>query len=209
MTDKAALLLLTILGVMVLAWIFQGVRLYRNCKGDIYSDLYGGFLPYFYRYIVIRDCSESGYLRGKIGVHRIVFSRVGNQEKQQTKFCMIFYNKGVMVLCYDKVTGVFRGKAVGQTWNIIRMDGEGKEHFYRYPNPTFDTKAYLERVVSLFPEVHIEARLAFPDKADLSQLQSDIKAIHFGDIETELRQVQAEFLSDDDVKAMYQKLMQK
>lgn len=205
--NKMVMLLLTILGVMVLAWIFQGVRLYRNCKGDIYSDLYGGFLPYFYRYVVIRDCSESGYLRGKIGVHRIVFSRVGNQEKQQSKFCIVFYSKGIMVLCYDKVTGVFRGKAVGQTWNIIRTDGEGKEHFYRYPNPTYDMKAYLERVAAIFPEAHIEARLAFQDGADFSQLQSEIKAIHFSEIESELRQVQAEFLSDDEVKDLYQKLM--
>ena len=207
MKDKMALLLLVIVGVMVLAWIFQGVRLYRSYKGDIYGALFGGFLPYFYRYVVIRDCSESSYLRSRIGVHRLVFSRVSNQEKQQTRFCIIFYNKGIMVLCYDRATGVFRGKSTSQTWNVIRDDEEGKQRYYRHFNPIFDMKAYLERVASLYPEAHIEARLAFRDEADFSQLQSEIQPIHFSDIETELKGVQADFVSDDDVKAMYKKLL--
>ena len=57
------MLLLTILGVMLLAWLLQGIRLYRNCRGDIYNDIYGSFPAYFYRYVVLRNCSESGYLK--------------------------------------------------------------------------------------------------------------------------------------------------
>ena len=198
------LLLLTIL-----AWVFQGIRLHKSYKGDIYADLYGGFLPYFFRYIVFRDCSESGYLRSRIGRHKLVFSVISNEEKQRTKFCIIFYNKGIMVLCYDRSTGEFWGSSKDQSWNVKRTEMDGKQHIYRHANPTKDMLAYLNRVAATFPEVHMEARLAFPDQADLTHLRSDIKAICFSQVESELRDVKAEFLSDDEIKAMYQKLIQK
>jgi len=204
-----ALLLMTILGVMVLAWVFQGVRLRKSYKGDIYAALFGGFLPYFFRYVVLRDCSESGYLRSRIGTHRLVFSVINNDEQQRSRFCVIFYNKGIMVLCYDRSSGEFWGSAKDDSWNVKRTQADGKQHLYRHFNPTKDMIAYLNRVAAVFPEVHMEARMAFRDEADLTHLRSDIKAIHFSDIETELKDVKADFLSDDEIKAMYQQLIQK
>ncbi len=203
------ILLLTILSVMVMAWVFQGVRLHKSYTGDIYATLYGGFLPYFFRYVVFRDCSESGYLRSQIGPHKIIFSVISNEEQQRTKFCIIFYNKGIMVLCYDKSTGEFWGSSKDNSWNVKRIDADGKQHIYRHLNPTRDMAAYLNRVATAFPEVHIEARMAFRDEADLTHLRSDIKAIHFSELETELKEVQADFLPDDEVKAMYKQLIQK
>ena len=207
--DSMIMLVLTILGVLLLGWLFRGVRLHKSYRGDIYEALYGSFLPYFYRYVVIRDCSQSSYLRGQIGTHRIVFSAITNDEKQRTQFCMIFYNKGVMVICYDKAPGEYRGKPGGKSWNVVRTGQDGKEHIYRRPNPTRDIRAYLNRIVDTFPDVHIEARLAFCDSADVSRLTSEIKAIHFNEIEGELKAVKAEFLPDDEVKGMYQRLIQK
>lgn len=207
--DKTLLLLLTILGVMLCSWVFQGLRLYKSYKGDIYGALYGGFLPYFFRYIVIRDCSESGYLRSRVGTHRIVFSAITGEEKQKTKFCVIFYGRGIMVLCYDRASGRLRGGSGGKNWNIIRTGEDGKEHIYRRPNPTRDLAAYLNRLTEVFPDVHMEARLAFSDGADFSQLDAGIKTIHFSDLENELKSVRAEIVSDDDVKAMYRRLVQK
>lgn len=207
--DNMILLLLTVLGVMVLAWAFQGVRLHKSYKGDIYASLYGGFLPYFFRYVVFRDCSESGYLRSRIGVHKLVFSVISNDEQQRTKFCVIFYNKGIMVLCYDKATGEYWGSSRDDSWNVKRVEADGKQHIYRHFNPTKDMLAYLNRVAAAFPEVHMEARLAFSDSADLTHLRSDVKAIHFSDIERELKDVKADFLPDDEVKALYKKLIQK
>lgn len=203
------LLLVTILGVMVLAWVFQGIRLHKSYKGDVYAALYGGFLPYFFRYVVFRDCSESSYLRSRVGAHKLVFSVITNEEKQRTRFCVIFYNKGIMVLCYDKATGAFWGSSRDDSWNVKRMEADGKEHLYRHFNPTKDMLAYLNRIAAAYPDVHIEARMAFSDEADLAHLRSDIKTIHFSDIETELKEVKAEFLSDDEVKALYKQLIQK
>lgn len=206
--DQMYILLLTILGVVLFFWIVQGLRLYHNCKGDLYSDLYGGFLSYFYRYVVIRDCSESGYLRSRIGTHKIVFSTIAKEENRKSKFCVIFYNRGIMVLCYDRATGQFLGRASNKDWNVIRKDKEGVSHTYRHHNPTSDMKAYLKRVAAVFPEAHLEARIAFHNQADFSKLHSDIKAIHFNELEEELKNVQADFVSDDDIKAMYKKIME-
>lgn len=207
--DKMLLLLLTILGVLVFSWIFQAVRLYKSSKGDIYSALYGSFLPYFYRYVVIRDCSESGYLRSRIGTHKIVFSVISGEEGQKAKFCVIFYARGIMVLCYDKATGEFRGSSSGKSWNVVRRDAQGKDHIFRHHNPTEDMKAYLRRLAQVFPEVHMEARLAFSDEADLSMLHTDIRTIHFGELEEELKGVQGDLLSDDEVRGLYKKLIGK
>lgn len=207
--DNMILLLLTVLGVMILAWAFQAVRLHKSYKGDIYAALYGGFFPYFFRYVVFRDCSESGYLRSRIGPHRLVFSVINNEAQQRSRFCVIFYNKGIMVLCYDKATGEFWGSSKDDSWNVKRTGADGKQHIYRHFNPTQDMMAYLNRVAAAFPQVHTEARMAFSDHADLDHLRTDVKAIHFSQIEAELREVKADFLPDDEVKAMYRQLIQK
>lgn len=207
--DNMILLAVTILGVMVLAWVFQGIRLHKSYKGDIYASLYGSFLPYFFHYVVLRDCSESGYLRSQIGPHKLVFSVISTEGGQRVRFCVIFYNKGIMVLCYDRASGEFWGSSRDDSWNVKRKDAEGKQHIYRHYNPTRDMAAYLNRVATTFPEAHIEARIAFRDEADLSHLKSDIKTIHFSDIEQELKDVKADYLSEDEVKAMYKQLIQK
>lgn len=207
--NNMLILLLTILAVLIFSWVFQGLRLYRNCKGDIYSTLYGGFLRYFYHYVILRDCSESGSLRALLGTHRIVFSTVNTEDKQRVRFCVIFYNQGVMVLCYDKMRGAFQGKAAGKDWKVTRIGEDGKQHAYRYHNPIGEFKGYLSRIATLFPEAHIEARLVFPDESDFSQLYSDVKVIHFGELEGELTGVQAIHVSDEDIRAMYNKLIGK
>lgn len=207
--EPMLMLLLTIVGVLLLAWGFRGIRLYASYKGDIYAALFGNFLPYFYHYVIIRDCSKSGYLRGQIGPHRLIFSVVTNDEGQRTKFCMIFYNKGIMVLCYDKAPGEYRGNPSAKSWNVIRTGEDGKRHIFRRSNPTKDMKAYLSRITAVFPDVHVESRLAFCDSADFSGLRSDIKAVHFNEIESELKNARAEFLPDEEISAMYQKLIQK
>lgn len=205
--DPVVILLCTIVAVVALAWLMQGVRLHKICKGDIYADIYGSFFAYFYRYVVLRNCSESGYLRSRIGAHRIVYSTITKEDGSKTKFCMIFYNKGIMVLCYDRATGEFLGNAAGKNWNVIRTERDGAQHTYRHPNPTADMKAYLNRVAGLFPDVHIEARLAFHNDADFSKLKLDIKPIHFGDVVDELNGVKADFLPDEEVRAMHDKLI--
>ena len=207
--NNMLIFLLSILAVLIFSWTFQGLRLYRSCKGDIYSTLYGGFIRYFYRYVILRDCSESGSLRALLGTHRIVFSTVNTEDKQRVRFCIIFYNQGIMVLCYDKMTGVFQGKASDKSWKVVRTDEDGKQHAYRYHNPIVEFKAYLSRIAELFPDEHIEARLALPDGCDFSQLSSDVKVIRFSGLESELTGVHAVHVSDEDIKAMYGKLMGK
>ena len=205
--DPVMLLVLTIVGVILFAWLLQGIRLHKSCKGDIYNDIYGSFLAYFYRYVVLRNCSESGYFRSKLGVHRIVYSSLTKEGGGKSKFCVIFYNKGVMVVSFDRATGKYLGNPNQKNWNVIRPDKEGKNHTYRHPNPTADAKAYIARIAKLFPNVHIEARIAFHDSADFSDLRSDIKCIHFSELVEELVQVKADFVSDSEIIAMHNMLV--
>lgn len=205
--EPIAILVITIVSVIAFAWLLQGIRLYKSCKGDIYNDIYGSFLAYFYRYVVLRNCSESGYLRGKIGVHRIVYSSLTKEGGGKSKFCVIFYNKGIMVVSYDRATGQYLGNPNQKNWNVIRPDKEGKNHTYRHPNPTADTKAYVARISKLFPGVHMEARIAFHNQADFSSLRTDIKPIHFSELADALTQVKADFVSDSEIIAMHNLLV--
>lgn len=205
--DPLMILLLTIVGMILFAWLLQGIRLHKNCKGDIYNDIYGSFLGYFYRYVVLRNCSESSYLKSKIGVHRIVYSSITKEGGGKSKFCVIFYNKGIMVISYDRATGRYLGSPAQKNWNVIRRGRDGKDHTYRHPNPTADTKAYAARIAKLFPGVHMECRVAFHNEADFSGLRTDIKPIHFKDLTDELIQVKADFVSDDEVIAMHNMLV--
>lgn len=205
--DPVMLLVLTIVGVILFAWLLQGIRLHKSCKGDIYNDIYGSFFAYFYRYVVLRNCSESGYFRSKLGVHRIVYSSLTKEGGGKSKFCVIFYNKGVMVVSFDRATGKYLGNPNQKNWNVIRPDKEGKNHTYRHPNPTADAKAYIARIAKLFPNVHIEARIAFHNSADFSDLRSDIKCIHFSELVEELVQVKADFVSDSEIIAMHNMLV--
>lgn len=205
--DPVMLLVLTIVGMILFAWLLQGIRLHKSCKGDIYNDIYGSFLAYFYRYVVLRNCSESGYFRSKLGVHRIVYSSLTKEGGGKSKFCVIFYNKGVMVVSFDRATGKYLGNPNQKNWNVIRPDKEGKNHTYRHPNPTADAKAYIARIAKLFPNVHIEARIAFHNAADFSDLRSDIKCIHFSELVEELVQVKADFVSDSEIIAMHNMLV--
>lgn len=205
--EPMTMLLLTILGVMLLAWLFQGIRLYRNCRGDIYNDIYGSFPAYFYRYVVLRNCSESGYLKSRIGTHRIVYSSLTKEGGGRSRFCVIFHHQGIMVVGYDRATGQFLGNPNQKNWNVIRPDRQGKSHTYRHPNPTADVKAYAARIGKLFPGVHLETRLAFHNKADYSGLRTDIPPIHFSQLAEELANVQGGFVSDDQIKAMHNMLV--
>lgn len=204
--DPISVLLISFIGVLLCTWIVRGVRLYRNCKGDIFSDLYGSFFAYFYRYVVLRDCSESGYLKSKIGTNRIVFSTIQREDGVRAKFLIVFFNRGLMVVCYDRATGAFSGGALHKNWQVVRTDKEGQKRTFRHVNPTSDMKAYLKRVASVFPDAHIEARMAFSNEADFTGLDLDIKPIHFKDLATELQNVQSDFVSDEEIKTMYHKL---
>ncbi len=207
MGDKVTFLLLTILGVMVFAWALQGVRLYKSYRGDIYSALFGSFFPYFYKYVILRDCSESGYLRSQIGCHRLIFTMTNNDEGQKSRFCVVLYSHGIMVICYDRATGQFRGNTGGKTWNVIRTDKDGTRHAYRHPAPAADLRAYCSRMRDLYPGVHLEMLMAFCDAADISQLSGPIKAVHFKDLVDELKAVESGTISEDEIQAMYKKLI--
>lgn len=204
--EPVYVLLVSFVGVVAVLWLYQGIRLNRSCKGDIYNDLYGSFFAYFYRYVMLRDCSESGYIRSQVSTNRLVFSNIRLEDGSFTRFLIIFFNRGIMVVCYDRATGVFSGGAMHKNWNVVRTDAQGKKHTYRHRNPTSDLKAYLNRVASVFPDTHIEARMAFSNEADFSGLNLDVKPIHFSDLIPELQNVQAEFVDDDQIKEMYRTL---
>ena len=66
---------------------------------------------------------------------------------------------------------------------------------------------YINKLANQYPDEHIEARIALDDNSDYSLLKSDIKLIHYSDIIDELKNVQAEFLNDDEIKTLFKKLL--
>lgn len=205
--SSLTMLLLVIVGTIALGWLVQGIRLYRSSKGDIYSELYGGFFTYFYRYVVLRNCSESSYLRSKIGQHRIVYSTLTRSDGVKIKICLILYNKGIYCACYDRAAGSFSGMSGQKIWVVSRADKQGVMHKYKHPNPTADVKSYASRLQKLFPNATITLRLAFSDKAELSALRTEITTVHFGEFLADMQSAAGSFISDEEILNMYSQLV--
>lgn len=207
--EQVTMLVFAIVLAILVTWIIEGLRLYPSYKESIYPYLFGSFLPYFMKYAVFKDCSSSSFLKTKIGVHRMLFSAMQEAGKTTGRFCTIFYNRGIMVFCYEKIGGEMLGKAKDHDWIVKRKDADGEMHSFRHPNPTPVFEAYLRRIAAAYPEAHIEARIAFDDDADFTNLKSDIALTHYKDILNEMVMVQSQIVDDVSVVADYQKLVSK
>ncbi len=195
--DKVTMLVFTIVLALLVTWIIEAVRVYPMYRDEIYGSLFGSFLSFFFKFAVFKDCSKSGYLKTKIGTHRMIFSAIQENGKTADRFCTIFYNRGIMVICYQKINGELIGKAKDKDWIVKRKDKEGVVHSYRHPNPTTDFKAYLRRIVTAYPDAHIEARIAVDDEAVFDSLKFEIVIVHDKDIVNELIMVQAPLVNDE------------
>jgi hypothetical protein len=197
--------LLTILAFILIGWTFQAVRLIPEYKTGIYRELYGSFLAFFWRTCIRQDASESGYLKREIGTSRILFSKFDQNGKTMARFCTILYQKGIFVICYQATTGAIRGGHKDKDWVVTKKDKNGESRSFRHPNPTKYLEAYLRRIASIFPDRHLETRISFPDALDFSALKSDIALVHNSDLIEEMKNVKGEFISDEEVKADFQK----
>lgn len=204
--DNVSMLIFAIVLSLLVVWGIEASRLYKSYKGELYGTLFGGFLPYFFRYAVRKDCSESGFLKTRIGTHRMIFSAMKENGQTAARFCTILYNRGIMVYCYQKIEGELLGKPKDKDWIVRRTDSEGSAHSFRHPNPTVSFEAYLRRIASACPEVHLEARIAVDDLTVYDHLKSDIKLVHYKDIVDELIQVQSGILSDEQILKVYEEL---
>lgn len=205
--DNVTILVLAIVFALLVTWIIEAVRIYPIYRDDVYENLFGNFLSYFFKYAVFKDCSKSNYLKSKIGMHRMIFSAMQEDGKTKNRFCTIFYNRGIMVICQMKVNGQLLGKAKDKDWIVKRKDKDGTVHSFRHLNPSEDFKAYLRRVVAVYPQAHIEARISLDDSTDFSSVKSDIKLVHNTDIVNEMIMVQAPIISDEQIVEDYQKLV--
>ncbi|NCB32914.1 MAG: hypothetical protein EOM64_03360 [Erysipelotrichia bacterium] len=205
--DNISMLIFAIVIALLTVWSIEGARLYKSYKGDIYKELFGGFIPYFFHYAVRKDYSVSGSLKQKIGMHRLIFSAIKEDGKTAERFCTIIYNRGIMVCSYNQIGGELIGKAHDKEWVIRRTDEKQTMHSYRYPNPTKFLEAYLRRIALACKDVHLEARMAVDNDSSFDNLKSDIKPIHYQDIVNELVLVQAEVIEDQTILDIYHKLM--
>lgn len=207
--ENVTMLVFAIVLAMLVAWLIESYRVYPMYKGNIYPYLFGSYLPYFFKYAVFKDCSSSGYLKSKIGMHRMIFSAMQEDGKTTGRFCTIFYNRGIMVFCYEKIEGELLGKAKDNDWIVKRKEKDGQMHSFRHPNPTESFKAYLRRIAMVYPDTHIEARLVVDDETVYDNLKSEIVMIHDKDMVNELVKVQSDIVEDDAILANYQKLVAK
>ena len=112
--DNMMILVGTIIAVALLALIIRAFRIYPEYKKGIYPALYGHFLWYAWEVLVLQDASVSPYLTKEIGKSYITFSRFQENGQVKAKFCTIFYNKGIMVVSYDRATGQYLGNPAGE-----------------------------------------------------------------------------------------------
>lgn len=198
--NNVYMLFLVIIAFVLIGWIFQAIRLMPDYKTGIYRELYGSFPGYFWRTAIRQDASESSYLKHQIGTCRILFSKMDENGKTVARFCTIFYNRGIFVICYESTDGIVHGKARDKDWIVTRTDKDGNKRSFRHPSPVPSFEAYLRRIAALYPLRHMEARIAFRDETDISGLKCDIKVIHNEDLISEMNNVKAEYLSDQDIK---------
>ena len=206
--DNMMILVGTIIAVALLALIIRAFRIYPEYKKGIYPALYGHFLWYAWEVLVLQDASVSPYLTKEIGKSYITFSRFQENGQVKAKFCTIFYNKGIMTVCFEHTDGQVRSKNSKSDWFIKRTDEKTKEEkTFRHNNLSQPFMVYINKLANQYPDEHIEARIALDDNSDYSLLKSDIKLIHYSDIIDELKNVQAEFLTDDEIKTLFKKLL--
>ena len=95
-----------------------------------------------------------------------------------------------------------------RTTGFYQTDEKTKEEkTFRHNNISQPFMVYINKLANQYPDEHIEARIALDDNSDYSLLRSDIKLIHYSDIIDELKNVQAEFLTDDEIKTLFKKLL--
>lgn len=202
--DRIYLLLFIVAAFVCIGWIFRAVRLYPDYRNTPLQELYGGFFWYFWRSVVKQDATQSGYLKQQIGTSRILFSKMDDQGKTAARFCAIFYSRGIMVLCYNNISGVVYGKNKDKEWHA-RYTGKGKTYSVSFTNPVKYLETYLLHIAHAYPDAHIETRLCFDNAVDFSQLKCDITCIHNKDILGELKRVEAPVVSDEEIAQMFDK----
>ena len=206
--NNMAILVGTIIAVALLALIIRAVRLYPEYKKGIYPELYGHFLWYAWVVLVLQDASVSPYLTKEIGKSHITFSRFQEDGQVKAKFCTIFSNKGIMAVCFESTDGQVRSKNESSDWFVKRTDKKtGEEKTFRHNNITLPFMVYLNNLAHKYKDVHIEARVALDNDSDFSLLKSNVKLVHYSEIVDEIKNVQAEFITDKQVKELFKKAL--
>lgn len=188
---------------VICIWIFAGIQLYPLYRNSINQELFGNFLSFFWCYYIRKDASQSGYLKTQIGYHKLLFGSLQQEGKSRVNYYVIFFQKGVLVFTFDKLKGFITGKVKDKFW-LVRSESNKA---YRYQNPNLNLEIYLRRIASVLPNTHIEVRIIFPDEVHFETLKSDITCIHASDLIGELKNVKAEFLSDEQILTNYHKLI--
>lgn len=196
--NNLTLLLLFIVLFILVGWVVQAARLFPEYKNSPLGELFGGFLGYFWHAAIRQDASESFTLRREIGTSRLLYSKVDAKGHTVARICTVFYSRGIMVLAYLITEGTYRGRAKDGEWIVTRQEKK-ETSSRRIINPTPYIQSYLLRLAKMYPDVHLETRLCFPDRADFSQLKSDIRCVHVGDVLSELKNVSAPSMSDQEI----------
>ena len=59
--------------------LFQAFRLRKHYRGTLYPALFANYLEYFWRYQFRQDLSFSSWLKQELGVHRLLYNSVVDQ----------------------------------------------------------------------------------------------------------------------------------
>lgn len=184
----------------------RAVRLYRTYKGSFNAVLFPGFLEYFFKYEVQKDCSKSSFLKSTIGTQRMLFSIVKNDKGAVThRFVSIVYNKGVAMISFLSPKGQVKARKSEKYWTV-RNDGAAE---YRIVSPEMALNEYRRRFEQLIPGLDVQTYIAVGDTLDLSDIQAEIPILHYSDVVAALKNADAPFISEEMIVAEFAKLTRK
>ncbi len=180
---------------------------YRNYRYSIFKQLYNDYLiDYFYHLNVFRDVSRSGKLKKEIGVHRIVYSNMSNQEGHVvTQFVNVIHSKGITTIAYLNPHGKLSGKDNGN-W-IIRRYEENEEKKYKIDNPAAHMKEYEQRIRQLCDNRKIDKLIAVEDGSDITNVQCSVRCIPYSEVVNAIKASDCGYgLNDTEIDEIYEKL---
>lgn len=108
-------LLVAVCVVFLVVMGAKAIRGYPAYKGSVYQQLFGSYLEYFWKGTVSQDLSQSGWLSGIVGTHRLGYiTCFGPKGIPVAQFVSVFSAHGFVCLCSPVVASADRVPALGR-----------------------------------------------------------------------------------------------
>lgn len=182
----------SILAALLVIYGLKAYRLYPSYKKSIFPTLIPNFTEYFYRVEIRRDCSESSFLKDKIGPHKMTYATLQNNDHKVTsRFVILLYSKGIaLISCLDP-KGALSGQTNDKHWFIRR-----ENQTVKIANPKIESDKYAVLTKKKYPNLPLTQYVAVTDDSDISKVKTDFITCHNEDIIRVLLESSASYVDE-------------